>query len=568
MRYYALATDFDGTLALHGRVGERAVEALGRLHTSGRRAILITGRRLDDLLNIFTRVDLFDCIVAENGALLYWPETRATDVLAAPPPKAFVDALRHRRVEPMAIGHVIVATTHPNEHAVLDVIREQALELQIIFNGNEVMVLPPHINKGSGLQAALRKLGLSGHEVVGIGNAANDHSFMELCELSVAVADAASAIKSSASFTTKSAAGDAVLEVIDELIATDLSGRTPTGAAESIVLGKNSAGQDVELPPYGHNILIVGPSASGKSTLATGIIERLMDKSYQVCIIDPEGDYGTVDGLTTLGSRMRPPEIHEVVNVLRDPSVNLVVNLLGVPYADRPHFAIDLFSQIHALRVSTGRPHWVIIDEVHHVLPASWAHARNLLPQRLGETILITMRATEVVDHLIALMDVVIAVGPSPRRTLEDVAKAFGVAPPSAPADSENRSDAVMWFRGRAEAPMRITPIPARSDRLRHLRKYAEGDLAHRSFFFRGADNRLNLRAANLTAFCDLLTGVDDETLMFHLRAGHYAGWFRRVIKDDDLAAEAESIAASGAGPDEVRRSLIDAIDRRYILRR
>ena len=568
MRYYALATDYDGTIAFEQLVGEPAIAALVRLRASGRRAILITGRRLDDLLTIFPRVDLFDCIVAENGAVLYWPETRATEILAAPPPHSFVDALRGRRINPMMAGQVVVATTHPNEHAVLDVIREQALELQIIFNGNEVMVLPPHINKGSGLQTALRRLGLSGHEVVGVGNAANDHSFLEFCELSVAVADAAPAIKSSVSFTTKSADGDGVVELIEELIATDLAARTPTGAAEFIVLGKNSAGEDVELPPYGHNILIVGPSASGKSSLATGIVERLMDKSYQVCIIDPEGDYGTVDGLTTLGSRTRAPEIHEVVSVLRDPSVNLVVNLLGVPYAVRPHFAIDLFSQIHALRVSTGRPHWVIIDEVHHVLPASWAHARNLLPQRLGETILITMRATEVVDHLIALMDVVIAVGPSPRRTLEDVAQAFRVAPPSAPPDSENRSDAVMWFRGKAEAPIRITPIPARSERLRHLRKYAEGDLAHRSFFFRGAENRLNLRAANLTAFCDLLTGVDDDTLMFHLRAGDYSAWFRRVIKDDDLAAEAEGIAASHAPPEEVRRSMIEAIDRRYVLRR
>jgi hydroxymethylpyrimidine pyrophosphatase-like HAD family hydrolase len=568
MRYYALATDFDGTIASAGRVAEKAFAALQRLHASGRRAILITGRRLDDLLTICPRVDVFDCVVAENGGLLYWPATRATDILAAPPPSQFVEALRERQISPMAIGHVVVATAHPNEHAVLDVIREQQLELQIIFNGNEVMVLPPRINKGSGLEAALRKLGLSSHEVVGIGNAANDHSFLQLCELSVAVADAAPTVKASASFTAKSHDGQGVIEVIDELIATDLSGRTPTGAAECIVLGKNSTGDDVELPPYGHNVLIVGPSASGKSTLATGLIERLMEKSYQVCIIDPEGDYGTVDGVTTLGSRMRAPEIHEVVNVLRDPAVSLVVNLLGVPYADRPHFAIDLFSQIHALRVSTGRPHWVIIDEVHHLLPASWAHARNLLPQRLGETILITMRAADVVHHLIGLMDVVVAVGPSPRQTFEDVARTLRVPTPSSPADSENRSDAVVWFRSRAEDPLRFTPIPAQSERFRHLRKYAEGDLGHRSFFFRGPEKRLNLRAWNLTAFCDLLTGIDDETLLFHLRAGHYSAWFRRVIGDDDLAAEADSIAALHVAPGDIRRLMIDAIDRRYVLRR
>ena len=55
------------------------------------------------------------------------------------------------------------------------------------------------------------------------------------------------------------------------------------------------------IPPYGANVLIAGPSGSGKSTVTAGIVERLLEESYQVCIVDPEGDYGTLQGVVKLG---------------------------------------------------------------------------------------------------------------------------------------------------------------------------------------------------------------------------------------------------------------------------
>jgi HAD superfamily hydrolase (TIGR01484 family) len=81
MRYRALATDYDGTLAHHGRVDGPTVEALGRLRASGRRLILVTGRELDELLGVFPHVELFDQVVAENGGLLYCPATGRQQLL-------------------------------------------------------------------------------------------------------------------------------------------------------------------------------------------------------------------------------------------------------------------------------------------------------------------------------------------------------------------------------------------------------------------------------------------------------------------------------------------------------
>ena len=109
---------------------------------------------------------------------------------AEAPPARFVEALRARGVQPLSVGSCIVATWRPNEQVVLDVIRELGLDLHVTFNKGAVMVLPAGVNKGTGLRAALTELGLSTHNVVGVGDAENDHAFLSVCECSIAVANA------------------------------------------------------------------------------------------------------------------------------------------------------------------------------------------------------------------------------------------------------------------------------------------------------------------------------------------------------------------------------------------
>src|SRR5690606_35731228 len=127
--------------------------------------------QLDDLRNVCPKLELFDCVVAENGAVLHRPAAREEKVLAGRPPQRFIDALRERGVEPLSVGRVIVATWEPHHTTVLETIRELGLELQVIFNKGAVMVLPAGVNKATGLAAALDALGLSPHNAVGIGDA-------------------------------------------------------------------------------------------------------------------------------------------------------------------------------------------------------------------------------------------------------------------------------------------------------------------------------------------------------------------------------------------------------------
>ena len=278
MRYMALACDFDGTIAQSGRITKVARAALERLRPSGRRCILVTGRTFDELAPQCPELELFDAVVLENGAVVYWPATREMTTLCAPAPRSLAECLVQRGVKPLVSGRVILATVRPHEVTVLEAIRDLGLELHIVFNGRAVMVLPPGVNKGTGLERALRRIGLSLHEVVGVGNAENDHSFLDVCECSVAVANGVEAIKAKVDFSTTAPDGAGVAELIDELVTTDLVRQTPGGPGDVVVLATREDGAPLTFEPYGQNILVSGASGAGKSTFATGLIERLLDR--------------------------------------------------------------------------------------------------------------------------------------------------------------------------------------------------------------------------------------------------------------------------------------------------
>ncbi len=223
MRYLVVATDYDGTLATDGLVSQKAIQALERLRASGRRLILVTGREVPDLLQVFGPVELFECIVAENGAVLYRPASGDTKVLAERPPDQFVRALRERRVEPLAVGQVVVATSTSHATTVLAVMQDLGLELHPIFNKGSLMILPPGVDKATGLAAALADMEVSPPNVVGIGDAENDHALLHLCGFGVAVANAVPLLKERADLVTQAANGAGVAELAARLLATDLA---------------------------------------------------------------------------------------------------------------------------------------------------------------------------------------------------------------------------------------------------------------------------------------------------------------------------------------------------------
>ena len=566
MRYMALATDYDGTLATDGQVAPATLAALEALKASGRRILLATGRHLDDLRRVFPKIDVCDRIVAENGAVLYDPASRDETLLTEVPPPEFLSALREAGVK-FDVGRAIISSWTPAETAILDAIKKMALDYQVIFNKGAVMVLPSGVNKATGVTKGLESLLLSPHNTVSIGDAENDHSLLAIGECGVAVANAVPSLLDRADVVTKSARGEGVVELIHEMLEDDLRRYDDRLNRSTITVGVEfGAERSVNFIPNRNTVLVAGASASGKSSAVAGILEEFADKGYQFCVIDPEGDFENFAGALPIGSPSDPPDPNVVAKALESPQ-NLVVNLMNVPMSERPAAFSALLPKILEMRSRTARPHCLVIDEAHHLPPPSWSPASDTIPQQLSGTILITVHPERVSPAALALVDTVLATGSEAAEILSTFAQITHIGLPQGFPQSPQPGQALLWFvRNNLTGPTLITSRIAKAERRRHLRNYAEGALSpEQSFYFRGPENKLNLRAQNLATFLQIADGVDDETWLFHSRRGDYSSWFENTIKDGDLAEAARQIEQA---PDatQVRAVMRQIVVKRYTI--
>lgn len=564
--FLALATDYDGTLAHDGGVDDATIGALKSLKQSGRRLIMVTGRELGDLRRAFPRLDLFDRVVAENGALLFIPASQESRPLGPPPPEAFVAKLRSLRIEPLSVGEVIVATWSPNEIAVLETIRALGLDLQIIFNKGAVMILPNGINKASGLAAALEDLGLSAHNVVAVGDAENDLAFMRASGCAVAVGNALPAVMEAADIVTKAARGAGVVELVGRWLENESALQEATVGRHSIVIGETMDGRQITLRPDRGGVLITGASGGGKSTLATAVLERLAAAKFQICVFDPEGDYGGFGEAVTFGDANTIVSPDQVIDAVRKLGTNVSVNLLGSSVEDRPAMLANLLPAVLDIRAKYGRPHWILIDEAHHMLPRGGDAGAGLSLEAQAPTIFVTVHPDTLAMDALRTVGVVLIIGRDSLNLIEALSASFGRDCPTLPERGPEPGEAIYWDRRSKQPPALIRTEKPRGAVKRHVRKYAQGTLGEdRSFFFKGPAGRLNIRAHNLQMFLDIGDGVDVDTYRFHLANGDFASWMRTSIKDEELADETAAIAArDGLDVDEARRLVRAAVERRY----
>jgi hydroxymethylpyrimidine pyrophosphatase-like HAD family hydrolase len=115
------------------------------------------------------------------------------------------------------------------------VIQSLGLEYQIIFNKRAVMVLPSGTNKATGLAKALKRLKIAPTAVVGVGDAENDHAFLESCAVAAAVENALPSLKERCDLVMSTDHGAGVTELIDRILADDLASLGPRRPRKEIV---------------------------------------------------------------------------------------------------------------------------------------------------------------------------------------------------------------------------------------------------------------------------------------------------------------------------------------------
>ncbi len=566
MHYLALATDYDGTLATNGQVEKTTIKALQNFRQSGRKLILVTGRLLDDLLHIFSKYnlyELFDQVVAENGAVLYSPITKKERLLTERANKDFIRALEKQKLKPLSVGRSIVATCEPNEVNILETIRKLGLELEVIFNKGAIMVLPAGINKETGLKSALSEMGLSLQNVVAVGDAENDHAFLKHSGCSVVVANAIDSLKAEADFCTAKSEGPGVIELIEMILKDDLQKISRKINRHQVLIGKNSEGKKIRFNPHYSCALLAGPSGSGKTTATTAILERVFEKGNQFCVIDPEGDYQNYPFSVPLGGPHDVPRIDEIINLLEH-FENPVVNLLGISLMDRPAFFASLLIKLQEFKMRTGRPHWIVIDEAHHLFPKK-SDLFSTIPSNLfSGSLLVTVHPDKVSSAILSKVNLILTLGDSPRETIGQFVEARGGQTPFIPQRKMKTLNAVAWFCNEGENPFYLRVEPGTFEHDRHRRKYAHGNLEEDSFYFRGPENKLNLRVPNLELFILIGKGVDDDTWLFHLKRHDYSRWIGKAIQDNDLASKIEWIESKKFSPQKSRDEIFTLIEKTY----
>jgi len=565
-RYYrAVAVDYDGTLTETDTPHPDVLAAIRRARGGGRLVVLVTGRILDSLLTSFPEAELaFDAMVGENGGVIWLPGKGRRAV--AQPVAGELDAALAARGVPVERGSVLLATQAAYDHVVLEEIARRGLDVQLVRNRGALMLLPPGVSKGTGLLEALAELGVSGHSTIAVGDAENDHSLVESCELGVAVANAVPALQSHADVVLGERAGRGVIQLLSgPLLRGDLRVQPKRW---QIRLGRDLDGSSVRVPGSQINLAITGGPESGKSHLAGLLAERLVTTGYSVCVIDPEGDHVGLEalrGLVVVGGADPTPSAEQVRRLLRLGS--LVMDLSQRASDVR---GLETRHMLHLLaehRRRHGTPHWIILDEAH--LVPDLARVLGLAPGRFAAGVCaVTWRPERLSSDTLAAMDYAVAF-PGLHRAGASALREAGFPVPTGadPPVTRGRIEGLLLNR-RAGKP--FVADARTSPHLRHWHKYQSAELPyHQRFFFRERDRLTGAVAGSMADFHHEIARAAVEVLRHHASNRDFSRWTEDVIRDHALAERIRSVeerlrrngsSASEAG----RRLLLEAIETHY----
>jgi hypothetical protein len=571
MKLSAIALDYDGTIAVDGVLDPSVRDAMADARRRGVTVVLVTGRRLADLRASCGDLAIFDVVVGENGAVLEFPSSGRHLRLGHAPSQAFLAELGRRGI-PFEVGESVVEAEARWAGAVLDVVRALEQPLILSFNRGRLMILPQAVGKSTGLRQALQALRLSIHNTVGVGDAENDHDLLDACEVGVAVGWGSAALRAVADEVIPGSGPPAVAGYIHRICRQARLSARQMGRRR-LVLGRQYDGEEISLAVRGRTILIAGEPGSGKSWLAGLLCEQSILQGYCVCIIDPEGDYRTLEalpGVITLGGDDPPPHARELVRALRHPDVSVIVDLSKIAHSEKREYLHTLLPLLMQLRRASGLPHKILLDEAHYFLAGR--DITRLIDLELAGYIFVTYRVSMLPELVRAAPDTVVMVTRETDREEAGVLLALcrdqACAASSITFHDLQTTEAAL-LPGAEEAHghiRRFQLAPRLTPHVRHRTKYLDMPVLDSHAFVFTSDGRPGARARTLKEFAGLLAGLPACRLAGHLRRHDFSRWIEGVFRDNPLAAHLHDVEARIArdDPREVADAVVQAIRARY----
>jgi hydroxymethylpyrimidine pyrophosphatase-like HAD family hydrolase len=214
-----IALDVDGTLFDGSGVAPAAIAALQAARQSGHIVMIVTGRRADSLIDVVAEVlPLCDTVVAEDGGVLVDLATGAVELLAPRIDDDLIDALVAAGVTDLDVGMVAVGAPRGFEAQVRAVNDARGADRHVLVNKGSVTLVPPGCHKGTGLRAAVARLGEPAPAILAIGDASNDLPMFAVATIAVGVANADDDVRASGIVITRAAYGDGVAEALDRFL--------------------------------------------------------------------------------------------------------------------------------------------------------------------------------------------------------------------------------------------------------------------------------------------------------------------------------------------------------------
>ena len=577
-----LAFDLDGTLTESDNISEETKRMLSKVKNEGFMVLLVTGRRLKAVPDITFFEEICEAIIAENGAVLYFP---SNDTVSLPFGALAVDVKKQLLALniPVEVGMAIVATWTPHDHEVIEILTKTGYAASVEYNKGAVMILPPGASKGTGLRIALHDLGYSPHNIIAFGDAQNDRSLFEQVELSVAVDNASSEIKAIADIVLTEPNGAGISNFLEGL----LKDRIPVHRTKPRL--QLSFGKRNDKPFYldsvsllNGNVGFAGSTRSGKSWLAGFLVEQLLKAEYQVCLIDPEGDYSGVRAFpqTILlgGTNDRILPVGDVVTLIEYSNLSVILDLSQYPIDRKLVYVEELLQALYSMRKKYGKPHWTLLDEAQYFCPEHGGNLTDLIVNSLKEggmgliTYQLSQMAPLVLDAINHWM-ITSLKDPLEMELLKKVmnkttgqvddkriaslvnGQAF-VAMDSASLAEEIAPGVVEYGRVR-----RIMP------HVRHLHKYLRAPLPKpKQFYFHLNGSTQKVKpAASLWEFSEVLPQLPVDTIRYHLGNEDFERWLKDTVHDRELAKRIRKLARRDMPGEKLKEKLSKVVKTRFM---
>jgi hydroxymethylpyrimidine pyrophosphatase-like HAD family hydrolase len=575
VKLLTIALDYDGTIAKDGALDGRVREAIAELRARNIIVMIVTGRIMEDLRKVAGDLHFVDAVVAENGAVIEFTDSGYSKVIGNPPPPSFLHALNGEGI-PYLAGRSIVEAATSEASRLLAVLQRLELPLVLVFNKGRVMVLPQAISKATGLREALKILRLSPHNAVAIGDAENDHELLQSCEIGAAVAWGSEALKKSADYVI-SGEGPAAVADYMRTLANHCRLPLPVKTRRTILLGYTDDGRPSTVALRGRVVLVTGDTKSGKSWVTGLQCEQQILYGYSLLIIDPEGDYISLEalpGVMVFGGADPLPRPRDLLRSLRHADVSIVIDLSRTAYDQKLEFVRNLLPGLATLRRHTGLPHRIVVDEAHYFLHDQ--DVKELLDLELGSYTLATYRASYLHPNVLAAAEEVIVT----RESDPQEVSLLRTLCRSCQGDLSEKEWAdlignlvvgeavVLPLTAEAEGSARRTRLaPRLTPHARHVSKYTDIPIPERDqFIFYSNGSCSGQTARTLGEFVSIIEKWPASALDGHLRRGDFSTWIEKIFGDHPLAKTVQKIEEeyrAGESP-AVVSSLVVAVRSRY----